>query len=164
MDPNIIEITETKFPLTIRNYGIRNDTGGAGKSRGGCGMYREFTLMQDSNLSLWWERSKTPAWGLFGGRAGKIPNVRIQHPNKTLENKLKVNAQPLKKGTVITGMSGGGGGFGNPLSRDPKKVLNDVANKFVSMNNAKKLYGVVINKNNSINYTQTKKLRRTLSK
>tara|TARA_Y100001970_G_C14241877_1_gene865442 strand:- start:478 stop:2202 length:1725 start_codon:yes stop_codon:yes gene_type:complete len=159
-----IEITETKFPLQIKNYGIRNDTGGAGKSRGGCGMYREFTMMKDSNLSLWWERSKTPAWGLFGGKTGHIPNVKIKHSNGKIENKLKVNAQPLKKGSTVTGYSGGGGGFGNPLLRDPKKVLTDVMNRYVSINNAKNLYGVIINKNLSLNINATKKLRKKMSK
>ena len=159
-----IEITETKFPLRIRNYGIRNDTGGAGKSRGGCGMYREFTMMKDSNLSLWWERSKTPAWGLFGGKTGHIPNVKIKHSNGKIENKLKVNAQPLKKGSTVTGYSGGGGGFGKPLLRDPKKVLTDVMNRYVSINNAKNLYGVIINKNLSLNINATKKLRKKMSK
>ena len=159
-----IEITETKFPLQIKNYGIRNDTGGAGKSRGGCGMYREFTMMKDSNLSLWWERSKTPAWGLFGGKTGHIPNVKIKHSNGKIENKLKVNAQPLKKGSTVTGYSGGGGGFGKPLLRDPKKVLTDVMNRYVSINNAKNLYGVIINKNLSLNINATKKLRKKMSK
>ena len=78
--------------LRIKNYGLRNDTGGAGKTRGGCGTYREFTLMKDSNLSLWWERSKTPAWGLFGGKNGHVPNVKITHPNGKIANKSKVNA------------------------------------------------------------------------
>ncbi len=157
-----IEITETKFPLMIRNYGIRNDSGGPGSSRGGCGIYREFTLQQDSNLSLWWERSRTPAWGLFGGKEGKKPNVRIQHPNNKFENMLKVNAKPLKKGTIITGFTGGGGGFGNPYKRDPKMVLKDVLNRFVNIKNAKKLYGVVIDRSLSINFNATKKLRKKL--
>ena len=148
----------------MSNYGIRNDTGGAGKSRGGCGMYREFTMMKDSNLSLWWERSKTPAWGLFGGKTGHIPNVKIKHSNGKIENKLKVNAQPLKKGSTVTGYSGGGGGFGKPLLRDPKKVLTDVMNRYVSINNAKNLYGVIINKNLSLNINATKKLRKKMSK
>ena len=80
------------------------------------------------------------------------------------KNKLKVNAQPLKKGSTVTGYSGGGGGFGKPLLRDPKKVLTDVMNRYVSINNAKNLYGVIINKNLSLNINATKKLRKKMSK
>ena len=116
--------------------------------------------MKDSNLSLWWERSKTPAWGLFGCKTGHIPNVKIKHANGKIENKLKVNAQPLKKGSTVTGYTGGGGGFGNPLLRNPKNVLKDVKNRYVSINKAKNLYGVVVNKNLSLNLKATKILRK----
>ena len=62
------------------------------------------------------------------------------------------------------GLCGGGGGFGNPLLRDPKKVLIDVMNRYVSINKAKNLYGVVINKNLSLNLKATKILRKSMSK
>ena len=51
-----IEIYENKYPVTIRNYGIRKDTGGPGKMRGGCGLYKEYTVNTDLNLSLWFDK------------------------------------------------------------------------------------------------------------
>ena len=73
-----IEILETRIPLHVRRYGFRPDSGGAGKWRGGNGVVREFEVECDeAYVSLWWERSKTPAWGLFGGADATPPDVVI---------------------------------------------------------------------------------------
>jgi hypothetical protein len=61
--------------------------------------------------SLWFERSVTPAWGLFGGKDGLPPNVNIKIPNEDEKNLLKANGLQIKKGTVLTTYTGGGGGF-----------------------------------------------------
>tara|TARA_Y100001970_G_C14219153_1_gene851557 strand:+ start:941 stop:2659 length:1719 start_codon:yes stop_codon:yes gene_type:complete len=154
-----IEIYENKYPVTIRNYGIRKNTGGPGLMRGGCGLYKEYTVNTDLNLSLWFERSKTTGWGLFGGKDGKGPNVNIKYPNGKEENRLKSNSYPVKKGTIITTYTGGGGGFGNPKNRDPEKVLEDVEIGLVSIDRAEKEYKVIISKNMSIDYSKTINLR-----
>src|SRR3712207_6520263 len=62
-----IEVWETKYPIQIGSYGFRPDTGGPGKWRGGCGVVREYRFETDAAVYLWFERSKTPAWGLAGG-------------------------------------------------------------------------------------------------
>ncbi|HWE80470.1 MAG TPA: hydantoinase B/oxoprolinase family protein, partial [Gaiellaceae bacterium] len=73
-----IEILETRIPLHVRRYGFRADSGGAGKWRGGNGVVREFEVECDeAYVSLWWERSKTPAWGLFEGRDATPPDLVI---------------------------------------------------------------------------------------
>ena len=154
-----IEIYENKYPVTIRNYGLRRDTGGPGKMRGGCGLYKEYTVNTDLNLSLWFERSKTTGWGLFNGKDGIGPNVNIKHSNGKEENRLKSNSYPIKKGTVVTTYTGGGGGFGDSYDRDPKNVLEDVINGLVSIDKAEKDYKVVISSNMSIDYSKTNDLR-----
>ena len=154
-----IEIYENKYPVTIRNYGLRRDTGGPGKMRGGCGLYKEYTVNTDLNLSLWFERSKTTGWGLFNGKDGIGPNVNIKHSNGKEENRLKSNSYPIKKGTVVTTYTGGGGGFGDSYDRDPRNVLEDVINGLVSIEKAKKDYKVIISGNMSIDYSKTNDLR-----
>src|SRR5947207_849873 len=108
-----IEVIETKFPIRMTQYGFRPDSGGPGRWRGGNGVVREYTLDCDSaELFLWFERSVTPAWGLFGGRTA-TPPVVILNPGREGERRmLKASRVPLKRGDVVRTMTGGGGGFG----------------------------------------------------
>ena len=134
-----IEVFESKYPVSIFNYGFRENSGGLGKFRGGLGLYREYTINTDGFVSLWFERSVTPAWGLFGGKDGLPPNVNIKIPNEEEKNLLKANGLQIKKGTVLTTYTGGGGGFEEPLERDPEDVLKDVKNRYVTIEKAKKI-------------------------
>ena len=73
-----IEILETRIPLHVRHYGLRTDSSGPGRWRGGTGVIREFEVECDEvYVSLWWERSQTPAWGLFGGASATPPDLVI---------------------------------------------------------------------------------------
>ena len=154
-----IEVFESKYPVSIFNYGFRENSGGLGKSRGGLGLYREYTINTDGFVSLWFERSVTPAWGLFGGKDGLPPNVNIKIPNEDEKNLLKANGLQIKKGTVLTTYTGGGGGFEEPLDRDPENVLNDVKNRYVSIEKAKEDYKVSITADLEIDQSATQKLR-----
>ena len=156
-----IEVFENKYPVSIFNYGFRKDSGGTGKFRGGCGLYREYTINADGFVSLWFERSVTPAWGLFGGKDGVGPNVNIKSHDEKEKNLLKANGLQVKKGTVLTTYTGGGGGFEKPFERNPENVLNDVINKYVSIEKARDHYGVVIDEDLQINKEGTFKLRNT---
>ena len=156
-----IEVFENKYPVSIFNYGFRKDSGGTGKFRGGCGLYREYTINADGFVSLWFERSVTPAWGLFGGKDGIGPNVNIKSHDEKEKNLLKANGLQVKKGTVLTTYTGGGGGFEKPFERNPENVLNDVINKYVSIEKARDHYGVVIDEDLQINKEGTSKLRNT---
>ena len=109
---------------------------------------------------MWFERSKTTGWGLFGGKNGIGPNVIIKSPNGKKENRLKSNSLPVSKGTKITTFTGGGGGFGDPYKRRPEKVLDDLINSFISKKNIKKDYKVILSSNSKINFHKTKELRK----
>lgn len=137
-----VEIFEHKYPARILKYGIRTDSGGAGQYRGGNGTERQYELTGDANLSLWFERSATPAWGLSGGQAGLGPQVVIRSPDGVEERLLKVNAKPLKAGTVVTVATGGGGGYGLADRRAPEAVRRDLLDRFISPAAASAIYGV----------------------
>ena len=137
-----VEIFERKYPARILLYSIRTDSGGAGRFRGGNGTVRQYLLLNEAKLSLWFERSVTPAWGLSGGESGLGPEVLIRDVDGSETRLLKVNARPLKAGTVITVASGGGGGFGPARDRDPDLVRSDVENRFTSPAVAEAVYGV----------------------
>ena len=139
-----IEVLETKLPIRLTHYGYRADSGGPGKFRGGNGVIREYTMEADGALSLWFERSKTPAWGLFGGGTATPPDVIINPGRADEQRLLKCNVLPVKAGDVIRTMSGGGGGFGDPKERDRELVRADVRNRHVTPAAAKAVYGVSV--------------------
>jgi N-methylhydantoinase B len=138
-----VEVFESKYPVQIRRYGFRPDSGGPGKFRGGCGLVREYYLEADCGLYLWFERSKTPAWGLFGGQDARGPEnvIEARSSGKTL-NLLKANNLPLKAGDSVTIQTGGGGGFGDPKERDPERVRRDLLNGYITREGAERDYAV----------------------
>ena len=156
-----VEIFESKYPVLIDAYGIRQDSGGAGRHRGGNGTYRRYVMRADSRLSLWFERSKTTGWGLFGGKAAKPPLVCVQELGEEPREYLKVNALPLKAGTLVTTYTGGGGGFGEALERRPDAVRADVIDGYISAEKAEAEFGVILTDSFDVDITATKERRAT---
>ncbi|MCL5045908.1 MAG: hydantoinase B/oxoprolinase family protein [Actinobacteria bacterium] len=138
-----VEVMESKYPITVRRYAIRQNTGGPGKFRGGTGAIREYQIHADDGyLYLWWERSKTPAWGILGGQDGQPPVVIVNPSTPEEKRVLKVNGLKLGKGYVVSAQTGGGGGFGDPLDRDPARVREDVIDGYIDRAHAELAYGV----------------------
>jgi N-methylhydantoinase B len=119
-----IEVVETLYPVRVTEYRIRTGSGGAGRWRGGDGVVREYVMEADQDLSLWWERSVTPAWGVFGGEPGSPPRVVLNPDTPHARQMLKVNSLRVRKGDVLRCESGGGGGYGSPLP-DPDRRSPD---------------------------------------
>ncbi|WP_216216420.1 hydantoinase B/oxoprolinase family protein [Amycolatopsis aidingensis] len=139
-----IEVVETCYPLRVVDYRIRQDSGGAGRWRGGNGVVREYVVQHDCTVSLWFERSVTPAWGLFGGQEARPPEVTINPGRPDERRMLKCNGYRLRAGDVVRCMTGGGGGFGDPWERDSAAVRADVADRLISAEQATEEYGVPI--------------------
>ncbi|MGW4474284.1 hydantoinase B/oxoprolinase family protein [Nonomuraea sp. NPDC004354] len=127
-----IEVLETLFPVRVTRYEVRPDTGGLGQWRGGNGVVREYEFIGDTSLSLWFERSVTPAWGLAGGTAGAPPRVTLNPGSPRQREMLKVNALPVRAGDVLRCESGGGGGYGPAELRDPEAAADDLAQGMVT--------------------------------
>jgi N-methylhydantoinase B len=155
-----IEVLEQKFPLQIHRYSIRRDSEGVGRFRGGCGVIREYEVLSDeASLSLWFDRSKTPAWGIMGGESANGPDVIIKSPEGEEIHLLKCNARSIKSGSKVTVLTGGGGGCQKPIQREIESVRDDVLDGYISLERARSVYGVVLNDKNEINLTETQKLR-----
>ncbi|GAB3556308.1 hydantoinase B/oxoprolinase family protein [Spelaeicoccus albus] len=122
-----VEVVETLYPLRVHEYRIRKDSGGRGQYRGGNGVVRKYEMLADLDLSLWWERSVTPAWGAAGGESGTPPRVTINPGEPDEVSMLKANSRRVTRGTIIRCESGGGGGFGDPAKRDSAAIERDVA-------------------------------------
>ena len=156
-----IEFIELEHPLKIEKYSLVEDSGGSGKYRGGVGICREIKALVPMSISVIPMRSKIQPYGLFGGEGGKVDLCGvIMRDNKVVKN--VINAKKNAKAIIRTS---GGGGWGNPLERDLKKIEWDVLNGYVSLETAKDKYGCIINPmNNKINYERTKILREKLKK
>jgi N-methylhydantoinase B len=138
-----IEVLETKYPMRMTHYGYRVDSGGAGRWRGGNGIIREYTLDgEQAELFLWFERSVTPAWGLFGGSQATPPVVVVNPGRSDEQRMLKTSRFGLRRGDVVRTMTGGGGGFGPQAERDPSLIRADVENRHLTAEKAKTTYGV----------------------
>jgi N-methylhydantoinase B len=108
-----IEALEARYPVTLLEYGVRWGSGGAGAHRGGNGIVRRYRLEAPTRLFFWFDRSRTPGWGLYGGQAGAPPRIEISGTvNRT--DLLKANGIGVVVGDTFSVMTGGGGGFGAP--------------------------------------------------
>ena len=131
--------------MRINRYAFRQDSGGAGQWRGGCGIVREYELVADQAvLTAWFERSQTPAWGIFGGDAGAPPQITINPGREDERTLLKVSALPLSRGDVVRTETGGGGGCGPVGKRDQESVALDVLDGVVSVEAAREKYGAEV--------------------
>ena len=137
-----IEVYETRYPWRITEYRIRPDSGGSGRWRGGNGVVREYEAQTDCSLSLWFERSRQPAWGLFGGEDAAGPEVVINPGRADERRMLKVNGTRLRKGDVVRCATGGGGGYGDPVERAAADVRDDVLDRNITQATALRRYGI----------------------
>jgi len=139
-----IEVTESEQPLQITAYEFIQDAMGPGKFRGGAPFRREYKLLTDEAvLQVRSDRRAFRPFGLYGGGPGK-PSMNYLNPDENptlLPSKLTMT---MKKGNLFRHEVAGGGGWGDPLERDPAIVLRDVRNDFVSLHAAREDYGVVL--------------------
>ena len=140
-----IELIEAENPLQVLSYELIPDRAGIGEYRGGVPYRRDYRFLEkEAVLQVRSDRRRIRPYGLYGGRPGK-PSCNILNPDRNaqvLDSKLTMT---LCQGDVFRHELPGGGGWGDPLKRDPQKVLKDVRNEFVSLERAATDYGVVIN-------------------
>lgn len=159
-----VEVIEQSFPLLVNKYGLVEGSGGPGKQRGGLGLERKITLLEDDlMITITSDRHKNSPWGLFGGGDGKTSNCTLQLPNGDLKELSSKSTFSAPKGSTITLSTAGGGGYSSPLSRDPQLVLKDVIENNISLEDALNKYGVVI-KDLTVNEKETALKRRELAK
>jgi N-methylhydantoinase B len=156
-----IEAIETIYPLRFLKYEIREDSGGPGKWRGGMGLERTWTLLAPSaTLSVLAERTEISPWGLFEGKPGSKGEYYIIKPDGErirLDSKCTVE---VEKGDVFLLRTPGGGGYGNPLERNPELVQRDALDGRVSLETAEEKYGVVIDTDTmQVDSENTRRLR-----
>jgi N-methylhydantoinase B len=160
------------------------DSGGAGEHRGGLGTSTETVYLKDALLNSYMDRTMCPSWGAFGAKPGLanrlmllVAKEKLQSPEDYQTRKVlslaydtevfpnakmpnaKFSNRVVPAGSRVVNMPGGGGGFGKPTERDPELVLNDVVNGYVSLEAARRDYGVVVRPDLTIDLPATKALR-----
>src|SRR5260370_18347811 len=118
---NPVEVVESRTPsIRILRYGLRPDSGGAGRFRGGLGIERLYEFLAPAFITFSLERKVTPPWGLRGGRDGAVNAVEITAPAGGGRHGRKATPHPIEAGERVRILTGGGGGYGAPAPRDPQ--------------------------------------------
>jgi N-methylhydantoinase B len=140
-----VEFTETRFPLQVEKLALAPDSGGPGRRRGGLGYLKEFRLLTDSAFLCVADRAILSCWGLNGGQAGAPFRVTVD-PGGPAERVLPglVDDEPIPAGTRVRVETTGGGGWGDPLEREPELVALDVLQGKISARSARDDYGVAL--------------------
>jgi N-methylhydantoinase B len=141
-----VEAQEANHPIIVERFEFIQDSSGAGRFRGGSGVRRDMKfLAREGKLTNLAERQRFAPYGLFGGRPGARgrtvinpgPGERPVHGKASCE---------FEYGDVISFQQPGAGGYGDPATRDPRRVLEDVLDGFISLETARQAYGVVIDR------------------
>ena len=139
-----VEAQEAHQPIIIERFELIRDSAGAGRFRGGCGIRRDMRFLADegklTNLS---ERQRFAPYGLFGGESGALART-VVNPGPGEELVHGKQSRGFEYGDVISFQQSGAGGYGDPFTRDPARVLSDVLDDYVSIEVARTRYGVVI--------------------
>jgi N-methylhydantoinase B len=140
-----IEALEMEFPLRVGYYRLRPDSGGPGEYRGGLGLEKSIEVLRgELRVSHRGERHYTAPWGLAGGRSGEMSKsilIKADGTETKVPSKLDFVMRP---GDRLDLWMTGGGGYGDPLTRDPNRVLEDIRDRKVTAAAAVEQYGVVV--------------------
>ena len=162
-----VEAQEANQPIVVERFELIRDSAGAGRFRGGCGVRRDMSFLADegklTNLS---DRQKFAPYGLFGGKTGRLARTVI-NPGPDEQIVHGKQSREFAYGDIISFQQSGAGGYGDPLERDPARVLADVLDDYVSVEAARREYGVVIAGTGAdlrVDEAATGELRRTMGR
>lgn len=161
-----VEAVERRFPVRIERYELRADSGGPGEHRGGLGTRRDYRVLgHEAELSFVGNRVRIPPWGFAGGGdgapAGYLLDADLGEPRPASSLGSKGTMIPLHAGQLVTQLSAGGGGWGDPHRRDAGLVERDVQLGYVSRERAEDRYGVILREDLSVDVAATVALRGT---
>jgi N-methylhydantoinase B len=158
---NPIEDLESHLPLRVRRYELRDDACPPGQWRGGIGSIRDVEFLEDGGVSVEGEGHRHAPWGFDGGSDGRVSSLRVepkQGEPVALPSKLPSRRMKAGDRIVITGPSGGG--YGDPFAREPERVRDDVRDGYISRDQARQDYRVVLSDALELDLASTATLRR----
>jgi N-methylhydantoinase B len=158
-----VEVLESEAPVLVHRYALVPDSEGAGKFRGGFGVAYDVEIRHPTAVVVMRgkDRFRFGSWGAFGGGSGTVCGNVGQRGEVVTDIGKRTIYRP-EMGEVIRLWSGGGGGYGDPLTRQPDWVANDVVAGLVSSQRARTVYGVVLC-DGAVDTTQTARLREDMA-
>ena len=161
-----VEAAEAKGPVFFERRALREDSAGPGRFRGGLGVCQQVRMLSPATIYSRMERTICAPWGLHGGKPGQANRISVLRRDGTVQRfpTGKINPMELAEGEGFLVETAGGGGFWDPLERDPESVLADVRSGYVSPEAARSDYGVVIREKGrsfSVDLEATRELRRS---
>ena len=158
-----VEVTEVETPLQILRYEFIRDAMGAGKYRGGAPFRRDYRMREDEGtMQIRNDRCAFRPYGLFGGKPGRLAR-NVFNPGRDDEMMTGKVTRTIRRGDVFRYEMAGAGGWGDPLERDPERVLSDVRNDYVSRDAARSEYGVEIDARSwTVNREKTERRREAM--
>jgi N-methylhydantoinase B len=157
---NPIEDIESHVPLRIERYELRENVAAPGKWRGGVGSIRHLRFLADGSASVESEGHKYPPKGLFGGSDGTPSQlIRLTKDGEEIQLPSKLPHHAFKGGDSIIAVRACAGGYGDPFERDPKDVLDDVLDGYISPEQALEQYRVKITANGTVDLQATSAAR-----
>jgi len=157
------EILESLYPIMFTKWALRPDSGGPGFNRGGLGAIYEIEALNDGDTEVFLlgERGKYPPFGVNGGKAAALNSFFFDTAEGERNPPLvsKITDVRIARGQHVRLETPGGGGFGDPMTRDPARVARDVALGYVSREAARAQYGVVLSAEGAVDDTATRTQR-----
>ncbi|GLR46356.1 hydantoinase B/oxoprolinase family protein [Sphingomonas astaxanthinifaciens] len=157
------EFLERYFPLRIERYEALADSGGAGKFRGGNGILMSYRFLASGTVSIHDDRWFTYPWGVNGGKPGARARKVLEKPDGS--SRIVPNKQDsldVEEGDILHFITWGGGGWGDPLEREPALVAKEVRQGLVTVEGAR-AYGVVCDADGALDERATAKLREEMA-
>lgn len=157
-----IEVHETNNPILVRRLELVQDSGGAGRHRGGCALRKDIELLAErAVVTLLGDRHRFEPYGLFDGHPGAVART-VLNPEREAEHLGSKETRDIGRGDVLSIQVAGAGGYGDPRERSPQAVLEDVLDGHVSEKAAKDIYCVVLNRERRVvDWEATQQLRKT---
>jgi N-methylhydantoinase B len=157
------EILESLYPVMFTQWALRPDSAGPGRHRGGCGAIYEIEALNEglTDVFLLGERGKFPPFGVNGGKSAALNRFfyDTEKGERSPDLVSKITDVRIARGQHVRLETPGGGGFGDPMTRDPAKVARDIAFGYVSREAAKRDYGVALDASGAVDAAATAALR-----
>ena len=160
------EALESGMPLHVERSELRCDSGGEGTTRGGLGLRRELRLLEgESRYSVLSDRAVLPPFGVAGAGPAAPVKVSLRRDGAEIDFATpgKVTGVAIRAGDIVVMQSAGGGGYGDPLAREPDRVRDDVLAGYVSPDRARLGYGVVLAPSGEVDVAATQAERTRLA-
>jgi N-methylhydantoinase B len=139
-----VEVCEQRYPLLVDRFTYNLTPGGAGRFRGGFGLVREYRILcEKAELTTTFGRHRYPPLSAAGAQEGSPNGVSVipAGQSEPVLWKGKLARHPLSRGDLVRLVTGAGGGYGDPRTRDPQLLREDIRNGFLTLDQAREIYG-----------------------